>query len=470
MEPEKPFRPALDATELQEGEVPDSRLRTRRGRFIYQGEPVYPIGSGLEAFRQDNGYDGLDIDAWKSHIDLLASLQTPHVRFRLRFGAWAFCWDEAALCPWQRTGTGYDLAAFDTDFWQRLRQVAEYAREKGLLLEFILFDTFALQHGQQGKGWGRHPFNATNGGPLAESHPSRSFYNLAAPNDYLLFQQPFDPAWPVLTQLQYHQQRWAMQAIDCLDGLENVVWELVSDMDASDPVRVGFVSHFIQFLRRNDPQDRLAGLSVETLNRTDAVYFRLTGVDAVNFHWDGAEGEPHAEFAETIAGLASYGKPVVANQAGWPHGDPCSEKWERWSFWQAFVAGGHPVADCARSFRRRPVHDWLKVFAQFVEETDFPTLVFAPGVIRRIASDVQAHAAISDTDFVLYMTTDAPQDGAGIVLGLPEGQWSGHWFDPRTGNSLDTLSLTTARAEVMETRTPTFDEDVALHLRRQETE
>src|SRR2546430_3231693 len=103
----------LDTTEIADGESPAGGLRTRLGRFYYHGAPIYLVRTGTYGFRTDRGYDGRDPEFWRGLVDRLAALQSGGVRFRLRIDPWAFCYDPDALCPWNRTETGWDLKAFD---------------------------------------------------------------------------------------------------------------------------------------------------------------------------------------------------------------------------------------------------------------------------------------------------------------------------------------------------------------------
>jgi hypothetical protein len=467
----------LDSTEIEEGQETPSGLRTRHGKFLYQGAPIYLVGSGLEGITRFWGYDGRDLEVWRKYIAMLSEIQAEHVRFRLRINLWAFAYDPQgpSFAPWQWDGERFDLGQFNDAHWSLLNQIAREASDAGILVEIVLFDATALTIGKHNDPWSRNPFNAALNGPLS-GPPRPHFYNLSDPHNCHLFEQSLEEEWSQQRRIQYHQQRLVHRAIRCLDGLENVCWEIVGEIEGADPVRVGFVEHWISFLRKHDPMDRLVSFSGKSPLRGDEVYYHLTGIDTVHAHLTLAYYDPHEDMVETISALSRYGKPVIFDETDWtaagaglndPLLDEMGPTWERWSFWQAFIAGGYTSADCCRSLARRPVHDWLKVFMQFVEGTEFHRLEYRPDLPITCPSECYAHAALGTDEAVIYLTADRPMQTDALSLKLPVGRWKVIWVDPKTGRQTVRSTSLEADSGESELRMPAFEEDLILHLKKQ---
>jgi len=307
---------SLDSTELEEGAPPSPLLRTRRGRFVLHGEDIHLFGVGPVVPRPDS--EGAE----RALVDRLAELTTNRVRFQLRIETWAFCFEPGALSPWAAAESDTGLNRFDPTFWTRAVELARYAGERGVLVEFVLFDTAALRPGPRRTGWWRNPLNSALGGPI-EPGSAMQFYQMTGS----------DSALNALVK----------DAVRAFGNLTNVTWELISSLDGADPVRAGFVSHFVDLLREADPLDRLVSVSVANPKRTDSAIYSLQGVDAAGFDW--RDGELAAQgFAETVATLRRFGKPVVNHRARPARDEAEADRFERERVLAAIEAGGHTIA------------------------------------------------------------------------------------------------------------------------------
>jgi hypothetical protein len=326
--------PNLDSTEVIDGAPAISALRTRRGRFVLNGETVYLIGVGPVVLTANHDPRPL--------VDQLAALATPAVRFRIRLETWGFCWHEDALCPWARTDAGYNLEAFHSAFWHAAADLAAYANERGVLLEFVLFDALSLKAAPGRTGWWRNPFNTANGGPIAE-------------RSAVLFCQSDGQAWE-------KQRTFLLHAVDSLRGLPNVTWELLSSLDGADPVLMAWVSDLVGLLGVADKLERLVSASVAAAKRTDTALYGVQGIDTAGFDWqDGGISE--LSFAETVAELPGFGKPIVNHRVTLCR-DADSDRCERERFEQAAESGAHTIL--------RPETlgaDWLKAFIDSIRAT-----------------------------------------------------------------------------------------------------
>ena len=440
--------------------------------FTLDGRPIYVIGSGMEGIGTANSPDGERWERWREYIDMLAAHQTDRVRFRIRFFPWCFCWEEPgeAKSPWRVVDPQkplYDLLRFNPRFWDLVKRICSYARGKGVLVEFTLFDRCSLERWRTGERWFRHPWNADCGGPIRARDGKGEFYTLARPDDLKLFERPFSPDWDWAMKSQWFQQRYVKKAIDELSGFENVYWEIVNEMEGFDELRVRWVKHWIDFLRAHDPKRRPITFSGLNPLGGDEVYYRLPGIDVVQCHAD------TYEVADRIRRLRKYGKPVMVDEAFW-HGEkprdwkkpsPEQVRIERQSFWEAFVAGGHTTAVCWQPLAERPIHDWLKIFARFVETTDFPDLEPRNDLLISAPQGIRVHVAASPRwEIVIYCAADGPPPGGTLKLKARGGTYVLSMLSPKTGEEIRRASVS-AREGTLSLDLPPFDEDLTIHLR-----
>ena len=114
---------------------------------------------------------------YDKYLDWLSAY--PHNFFRL--WAWELTeWDVpqyrekgasvlyVAPHPWKRVGPGkaldgkpkFDLKQFDDEYFARLRDRVQKARDRGIYVGVMLFEGWGVQFAPN--GWSRHPFNAEN--------------------------------------------------------------------------------------------------------------------------------------------------------------------------------------------------------------------------------------------------------------------------------------------------------------------
>lgn len=475
---------------------PFARLWYRGRHFTDKGTPIYLIGSGLETLALEGETPQSLLARWRSYLEVLTQIQTQYVRFRLRLSPWAFLREGVgkALSPWvlrSRHPVRYDLLTFDPLFWEILRQMAWEAHRREIFLEFVLFDASALPEGGAGirrgetlslpKGssgsdlWQRHPWNEVVGGPL-RGDQGEVFYQLAEPENFRLWAENFSPEWEPARQNQWYQQHYLLKVVQALGGLDNVYWELLHELRMVDSLCLGWIRHWVEFLRHYDPFHRLITLSVPYSFWKEAYRWIQREVDLLLLHGTGFPYEKHTAIPYTFARLYqenSFGYPLMDDQTDWFTGEggkarrPTSVevKVERYAFWQAFVSGGHMSAVAYQGLSKRSIHDWLKVFAQFVEETDFVNLEPDNSVVAKAPVGLFHHSAHNPgKEGVSYFTTDGAFSGGEVLLSLRQGNFLARYIDPRTGRCLYQTRLEVpfhGRARLI---LPPFEEDVVLHI------
>ncbi len=454
--------PALDSTEIDDVSAPRG-LRTRRSRFVYHGHTIVLAGAGTVSFATPGL--GADLGAWRKHLAELAALQTETFRFRLRLNPWTFCFtdDRAVPGPWARDADGYLLHAFNGRFWDLVRGVVELAHGHGMVVHLVLFDGRALDRGPNG-GWDRHPFSRARGGPIAGA-PTPAFYNLVEPRSFDLHALEPSDRLPEPKLTQCYQQRYVAHAINVLAGLDNVAWGIVSEIDGADPARVSFVQHYIEFLRRHDPLDRLVSCSGRNPLRSDSVYYHLTGIDSVQFHLDVPESQRRAPVLNAVRALRQFGKPVVLDTIRWPDRDPRTAIRQRTAFWRAFVSGGHASLHEGAWPGKHADAAWLRTHIRVVSSLDVASLYPVPSVVRSCDGRIWAEAAIGPREGIVYFVAGEPVPESRMALALPEGDWILQWIDPTSGRPIRETQERVSRAPI-EVNAPAVACDLLLVLRR----
>lgn len=129
-----------------------------------------------------------------------------------------------APMPWQRTGPGlandgkpkFDLTAFDTNYFDRLRSRVMAARDRGVYVCIMLFEGYCVRQKPGALGWNFSPFHASNninginGDPDGDGYGSES-HSLQV---------------PAITALQKDYLR---KVIDTVNDLDNVLYEIANE-------------------------------------------------------------------------------------------------------------------------------------------------------------------------------------------------------------------------------------------------
>ncbi len=458
------YRRRFDSTEIAPGQARPG-IRTRQGRFVYSGTPICVVGAGMYGLRAYGHHAPLNVEAWDEHLERLAAIQTTHVRWRLRFNPWLFCFDRtgAAPAPWQGEPGNWNLSAFNNRFWDAVRHVVRTAERLGILVEFVLFDIRAFEPQRGGHGWALNPFRAENGGPITGSGVP-ALFNLAAPRNLALDLADPLPMPGQQAAAQAALQRYVRHAVEVLDDLPNVSWAIASRMDGSDPSRVAFALHFLQFLRTVDKLDRATSLSGVGPLRGDAVFFRLTGIDTVQFQYDEMACRNPERLRDVAWNLRAYGKPVFADRVGWNLAEPRAASCERAAIWEVHLAGGHASLADPTDLALRSAHTAVGAFARIVEEHCLWHATPRRECVVAAPEGVRATAAVDGDYGAIYLFTDAPCSGGMLRLRIPDGRWRVAFYDPQTAMECGAAAEVTAERDGVEIGLPAFAEDLVVTI------
>ena len=188
------------------------------------------MGPGAECA---NAPEPLDFDAY---LDFLEE----HGHTFIRLWRWEHCRSQAAggnfhLCmtpqPWARTGPGeakdgepkYDLERFDDAFFERLRDRVVRAGERGIYVDAMLFEGWALHLSPSPDHVEGHPFHALN---------NVNGISIGSIVDYEVL--PLDP------KVEEIQTVYIRRVVDTLHDLPNVLWEVANESSGGGKVDASF--------------------------------------------------------------------------------------------------------------------------------------------------------------------------------------------------------------------------------------
>jgi len=410
-----------------------------RRYLLYNGRPFYLIGSGMESVCQPWSRTR---QQWRDYLNMLHR----NGFNRVRFFPWDLCWQDELLptfSPWavrDPKAFDFDLTRFNPAYWDLVKSILEMARQRDIVVEYILFDYCCLRDKGKERPWSRCPLAAANnnGGAVPGKIGKPGVYLFADYDDLDLFRRPFNPNWDWKKRNQWFQQLYVKYTVDQLGEFPNVYWEIMNEQgwQKVEPDGVRWTQHWLAFLDKHDPHRHL-----RSINAAD-VYDQMPGMDIVCEHpipfFHKRELTTPEVAVEIIHRNLKFGKPVVCDETGFfpPQESTEDAKWrtysaeqlanERRAFWFSFVAGGHWTAVCWQDFRERDTHRWVRHLAEFVRKVDYRRMDPHDELVRG------GHClARPGHEYVLYtgwgerLEVDLSDVGARPV--------QARWLDPRTG-------------------------------------
>ena len=160
------------------------------------------------------------------------------------------------VSPWARSTSGplaldqkyqWNLQVFDeglegdmTHYWPRMRDMASYAKSKGILLGVTMFTGWAKPDQDP---WEYHPFKAINGGHLTNAEDA---VNIATPGTEV-WQETYDEGWTNAKKTQWIWEQLSIKFINDLGSMGNVYFVYFDEHSYSEG---NMGNHFMDFFRR----------------------------------------------------------------------------------------------------------------------------------------------------------------------------------------------------------------------------
>jgi hypothetical protein len=283
--------------------------------------------------------------------------------------------------PWMRTGPGeakdgkpkFDLDRFDEAFFDRLRDRAVAAGERGIYVGMMLFDGWALHLSPAPDHVEGHPFHAAN---------NVNGIGIASILDYQVL--PLDP------RVQELQESYIRRVVDTLHALPNVLWEVANESSGGGSVDPAFAEALGQ---SGSPQ------------WGDSTDWQYWVIEIVKRYEEARGYDPHPigmTMQFPVPEQTKVNDPLLESRAEWisPGYDDA-----------VFAGGGHPMAPGSpqsRWLEDPPAADGRKVV---ITDTDH----FAPGrgdALWAWKSFVRGHHPIL-MDFGIIGGVNPPDPSAG---------------------------------------------------------
>ena len=283
------------------------------------GRPVYLSGSHTHTSLQDlTGQPSLSFEAL---LDFL--LDHGHNFTKL----WRHENTEFAPLPFQRAGSEvaldglakFDLAKFDSHYFEDLRARAAVANQRGIYVDIMLFNGFSVESKNPGRqAWTRHPFhrdNNVNGidGDLDGDDEGREVHTLLN---------------PAVTAIQ---KAYVKNVIDAVNDLDNVLYEIVNE-DTQTAENTAWQYHMIDYIHeyeRTKPKQHPVGMTAQWPNESNQALFESPAEWISPYSMDRYKTDPPPD---------NLGK-VILNDTDHLWGNGGNADWA----WMSFTRGLNPI-------------------------------------------------------------------------------------------------------------------------------
>ena len=431
--------------------------------FLWRGKPTVLITSGEHYGALMN----LDFD-YRKYFDTLAadgmmltrvfsgSYVEPEGAFNIARNTLAPL-PGRFLSPWARSdqpgyangGNKFDLRRWDDAYFTRLKDLARYASQKGIVVEFTLFCPM-----YEDRQWNLSPMNARNNVNGIGDAGRLEVFTLEKHADLLAVQD-------TLTR----------KLVTELNPMDNVIFEIMNEPYAQ-AVPTAWQHHIADVIvetERGLPSKHL--ISQNIANKTATIDAPHAAVSVFNFHY--------ASPPDAVAANYHLNKVIGDNETGFRGTADAPYRMEAWDFVisggglfnnldYSFAAGyengtfvyppsqpggGNP------GFRRqlKILHDFIYGFDVVRMRPDSTVVTSgapAGGTVRALVDPGKAMA--------IFVRGGG---ATSISVQLPPGTWTAEWIDTKTGETVRKTTVTGGGVRPVEA--PTYESDIALRLVRQ---
>ena len=315
--------------------------------------------------------------------------------------------------PWARTGPGealdgkpkFDLASYDPDYFNRLRDRVASAGDKGIYVSVMLFEGWGMQFCEN--AWENHPFHPDNnvngtGRYLSAEGPGLDIHTMAHPE---------------VTALQ---EAYVRKVIDTVNGLDNVLYEISNE---NHPGSTEWQYHMIDSIHAYEatkPKQHPVGMTFQYKGGSNQALFESPA------EWI----SPNQQGGYRDSPPANKGRKVILTDTDHLWGIGGNEAW----VWKSFFRGLNPIfmdpydgVVLGKRFdpKWEPIRRAMGQTLQLANRVDLAAMVPRPG----LASSGYC-LADPGNEYLVYL----PKGGEVIVdLASGEGQLSVEWLNPQNG-------------------------------------
>lgn len=404
-----------------------------------RGEPPERFDyEGYLGFLQQHGHNFIRLWAWDSTVW--------NTRANGALGK-DFVHHVAPL-PWARTGPGgaldgrpkFDLARFDSAYFERLQERVAAADRRGIYVSVMLFEGWGLMHGNRrlapgGWAWRTHPFHASNnvnGIPvdLDKDGMTGAVHRLG------------NEAVNAL------QAAYLRKVVDTVNDFDNVLYEVINE--GGDQNWDWWVVKTVRDYERTKPKQHPIGITGHGAERLESML--ASPADWISpGRNDGYGEDPPAWDGRKVSLLDTDHIWGIGGHAAW--------------VWKSFLRGHNPlfmdpydgsVLGTPGDPRWEPVRRAMgqtRLFARRIH-------LAAMKPENRLASSgyCLAHAVARDAEYLIYL----PNGGeVAVDLSASRGRLAVEWFNPAEDRS---APISTVEGGVSRTFRAPFDGHAVLYL------
>jgi len=369
------------------------------------------------------------------------------------------------VCPWARSKTPkqadslakFDLGAWDSAYFDRLKDFVGQAGIRGIVVELVLFCTI-----YDDKLWNVNPMKASNN--------VASVGNVGRLEIYALKDK----------DLTATQEALVRKLVTELKDFDNVYFEVCNEPYFGGVTRE-WADHIVATIVETEKEFPARHLIAQNIaNNSAKIEKPNSQVSIFNFHY--------AAPPDTVAMNYSLNRAIADDETGFRGKDDRPYRTEGWDF---FLAGGSAYSNLDYSFSCRhpdgtfPVttspggggpelRKQLRILKDFMDSFDFVKMKPDNSAIKSGTATVP----ISGNPPQARMTARALVDPgrayaiylnggtqAKLALNLPAGSYVAEWVNTKTGKIDQRESLDHSGGEKT-LSSPNYDEDIALRIKR----
>lgn len=427
------------------------RVSTVNSRYFTddRGKAIYLTGSHTWNSWQDwpSGHPPLDFDAY---LDFLQQYKHNFLKLRV--------WEEMATSPlpFARTGPGdaldgapkFNLTQFNQEFFDRLRQRAIAARDRGIFVSVMMFQWREDAHQPSNNPHFQltnHPFhrdNNVNGIHADRNGDGKGEEMHTLGND----------------SLQAIQEAYVRKVVDTVNDLDNILYEISNESPSeSEP----WQHRMIQVIRTHEAGKKQHPIMMSLMwpGGDDSQLF-ASPADAISpGGHSGWTDPPQMDGAKVmLSDPDHYGYPNFMGDRYW--------------VWKTFARGGHPIP--LDVLPETLAGHNSGGYADRADQNELDAMRRAMGHTRTYAERMNLlgmvpRGDLSSTEYALanvgqeYLVYQPNSGAFSVNLSDAPGTFSVEWFNSSAGTAISAAPVT---GGAMRTLSPPFDGHAVLYLRK----
>lgn len=328
--------------------------------------------------------------------------------------------------PWLRCGDGkaldgklkFDLTKFNPNYFKRLRQRIEAARQKGIYVSIMLFEGWAMQRIED--GWKLHPFHLQNNingvnGDLNGDGKGLEVHELAV---------------SAVTEIQ---KAYIRKVIDTVNDLDNILYEISNENHPESTQWQYAMIRYIHEYEKGKPAQHPVGMTFQFKGGANQMLFDSPA------EW--VSPNPQGGYRDNPP--ANDGKKVILTDTDHLWGIGGNQTW----VWKSFTRGLNPLF--------MDPYDGVVLGKRF--DPKFEPLRRSMGYALQFAgrldlNNCKPRNGLSTTGYCLakpgsqYLVYQ-PAAGESLKLKLKKGSYRAEWFDPNMGKTVSKQRVSAAEKE-----------------------